>query len=285
MNKFVIHLFHATFLSSTTVRALTIMPKSTYTRPGVAAAARLAALGSKSQASLWEQIDARHGEMLKEKGGAKLVKLNKFCDDLSQRLHEESSPTISKDELLQLVEWKFAKGKPRYALNNLLKSNQPATVEKCATLAFSQSQEGNIRGAMDYLCELRGVGPATASALLSLHRDDLFAFMDDEVIECLYEGKRGYTMKIYLDVNEKCTDIADTLGDDWTPRRVGRALWTAARASASGSEDLTLADASPSTTGKKKKSRGAIASKVASNELVASQDETGRRTSKRRRKK
>lgn len=251
------------------------MSKSTYTRPGVAAAARLAALGSKTKVSLWEKIDARYKDMLKEKGGDKLVKLDNFCRDLSARLKEDSSPSISKDELLRLVDWKFAKGKPRWALVNLLKSNRPETVEKCAAAAFSRSNDGDISGAMKRLCELKGVGPATASALLSLHRDDLFAFMDDEVIECLYDGKRGYTLKIYLDVNKKCTEIAEKLGDDWSPRRVGRTLWTAARASVSGC-DLTLSE-STTASFEKKKRRGTISSK-------SGQAETGKRTTKSRRK-
>ncbi|KAL7552611.1 hypothetical protein ACHAWF_015858 [Thalassiosira exigua] len=78
----------------------------------------------------------------------------------------------------------------------------------------------------------------------------MFAFMDDEVIECLYDGKRGYTLKIYAEVNDRCREIAAALneagngkggeGGDassrWTPCRVGKALWTAATLSAVGDE-------------------------------------------------
>ncbi|KAL7523168.1 hypothetical protein ACHAXR_000051 [Thalassiosira sp. AJA248-18] len=98
---------------------------------------------------------------------------------------------------------------------------------------------------MNHLCELRGVGPATASAILCLYRPDIFAFMDDEVIECLYDGKRGYTLKIYLEVNERCREIATELNkarkndgtSEWTPCKVGKALWALATMSAVNDED------------------------------------------------
>ena len=48
-------------------------------------------------------------------------------------------------------------------------------------------------------------------------------------------------MKVYLEINDKCKTIASELGDGWTVRRVGRALWTAAIVSAYSDEiDLTL---------------------------------------------
>ena len=102
------------------------------------------------------------------------------------------------------------------------------------------------------------MGPATASAILCLYRPDAFAFMDDEVIECLYDGKRGYTLKIYAAVNDRCGEIAAELNEaptgggnevdgeagsssekkeKWTSFRVGKALWTVATMSAASDED------------------------------------------------
>ena len=224
-------------ISASTAAAFSAMPS--YTRPGVAAAARLAALKGPSRLSIWEQIEAKYCEAILEKGGDKLVKLDKFCEKLSKKIVSADEPSITKEELLKVVDWKFAKGKPRYALLNRLRSNQ--NVEECSKRAFAESKGGNIREAVDALCELNGVGPATASAVLSLHRGDIMAFMDDEVIEALYEGKRGYTFKIYNEMNSRCTELAEELGKEWSTRRVGRALWTAARLCASGEKDLTAA--------------------------------------------
>ena len=234
---------------SLSAAAFSAMPS--YTRPGVAAAARLAALAGPNRMSTWEQIEAKYDEAILEKGGDKLVKLDKFCEQLSKKIVRSDGPSITKEELLKVVDWKFTKGKPRYALLNRLKSNQ--NVEKCSKKAFAESKQGNIREAIDALCELNGVGPATASAVLSLHRGDIMAFMDDEVIEALYDGKRGYTFKIYDEMNSRCAQLAEELGDGWSTRRVGRALWTAARLCASGAEDLTVVSKEGEDVGEDKK--------------------------------
>ena len=208
------------------------MPK--YTRPGVEAAARLAKRTDDKQ--LWELIEGQYSDMILEKGGSTLSELDNFCESLGKKL-QQNPYTLSKADLLEVINWKFTKGKPRHALKKLLNSNSEEDIGQAwnAAAAYAQS---NAKCAIDSLSILKGVGPATASAFLSLYNPENFVFMDDEVIECLYEGKRRYTVKIYLDVNDKCITIANTLG--WTPRRVGRALWTAARIQASGGNDLTV---------------------------------------------
>jgi hypothetical protein len=219
--------------------------------------------------------------MIRAKGGAKLVELDARRENLPlAQFFDQSWPLIAdndkapaaepvlltKEHLLDvIVEWKFLKGKPRNALRPLLKSNTDASVAAASRRAFvavdgipkisdASSDDDNrnnyakeITAAMNHLCEIRGVGPATASAVLCLYRPDVFAFMDDEVIECLYDGKRGYTLKIYLEVNDRCREIASQLntvrkerkddsegfpssssGGGWTPCKVGMALWTVA---------------------------------------------------------
>ena len=265
--------------AASTAAALSAMP---YTRPGVAAAARLAALKGPNRLSIWEKIEAKYDEAILEKGGSKLATLDKFCEKLSKTIVSADEPSITREELLKVVDWKFAKGKPRYALLNRLKSNQ--NVEKCSREAFQHSKEGNIREAVDALCVMNGVGPATASALLSLHRGDIFAFMDDEVIEALYEGKRGYTFKIYDEMNSRCAELAEELGDEWSTRRVGRALWTAARLCASGEKDLTVATSKEEDGDDKKVAAKTSAKKKAEGKARAAtnDDHEDTPTSKRR---
>lgn len=212
-----------------------------YTRPGVEAAARLAKRIDDKQ--LWERIEAQYSTMILGKGGSKLSELDNFCESLGKKLREDQY-TLSKADLLEVINWKFTKGKPRHALKKLLNSNSEEDISQAWNAAAANSRS-NAKCAIDSLSLLKGVGPATASAFLSLYNPENFAFMDDEVIECLHEGKRGYTVKIYLDINEKCITIANTLG--WTPRRVGRALWTAARIQASGGDDLTVQDSHDSS--------------------------------------
>ena len=243
-----------------------------YTRPGVAAAARLANLDGPNRAEVWEKIGARYDDMIAEKGGKKLKDLDQFCEELAKTKLRGEGAAITKDDLLMVVEWKFAKGKPRYALMKHLNSNTESSVLEASRKAFAASSGGNAKDAINEMCVLRGVGPATASAVLSLHRGDLFSFMDDEVIEAIYDGKRGYTLKIYLEVNSRCAELAKELGEDFTPRGIGRTLWTAARLCASGEPDLTLAD-----------DKGAVRSGRPASDLGKTGTDSGRR--KRRKKK
>ena len=260
---------------------------SNYTRPGVEASARLQSLSPISDhVDSWDRALSHYSAMIRAKGGAKLVELDarredlplaQFCDRSwiadSDKAPAAEAMSLTKEHLLDvIVEWKFLKGKPRNALRPLLKSNTDASVTTASGRAFvaadgipkiTASDDDNrnnyakeITAAVNHLCEIRGVGPATASAVLCLYRPDVFAFMDDEVIECLYDGKRGYTLKIYLEVNDRCREIASQLnmarkgrkddskgspssssGGGWTPCKVGKALWTVAMMSANDDEN------------------------------------------------
>lgn len=213
-----------------------------YTRPGVAGAVQLVNLlnnDNEEARMIWRDIESKYSKMIFEKGGEKLKILDEYCESLARSLKEKAKSGdkcfISHDELLKVVEWKFAKGKPRFALMKYLNANSDKQVEDASSRAFSPIQkpnnndQNNIKNSINSLCELKGVGPATASAVLCLLRPDLFSFMDDEVIECLYDAKRAYTYKVYEKVNHKCFELANTLGDEWTPWRVGRVIWTAAK--------------------------------------------------------
>lgn len=242
--------------------------KSHWSRPGVEAAARLVSLPIKSSSSLnsWNTALSQYEAMIRAKGNTQLYNLDQQRDCIAQQWKADSQMKqknnkrrsgMTKDELLNvIIPWKFLKGKPRNALKPLLQSNTEESVIKASILAFNhadntttndddtQQQQQQIQNAIQSLCQLSGVGPATASAILSASHPQLFAFMDDEVIECLYDAKRGYTAKIYGVVNERCRGIARELnevacGDDeseWTPADVGKALWTVATMSAKKDE-------------------------------------------------
>ena len=233
-----------------------------YTRPGVEAAVRLSKLVD--QANLWTSIEAKYGNMLvvKKKGNDELLRLDEACEELGKKwramLSEENEQEnktseckafMTCEELYQVMKWKFAKGKSR-PLWKYINSNSEEAVKQCSSLAFSKiiENESNINEAIKEMSNLKGVGPAGSSAILSLFKPDLFVFMDDEVIECLHTGKREYNLKVYNIINDKCNTIASELGDGWTPRRVGKALWSAATVSAYSDErDLTLSESNVSS--------------------------------------
>jgi len=216
-------------------------------RPGVDATIRL----SKSiDPSLWMQVDG-------DKDGLIDDKLQEMADDLALALSDGTKACLTKADLLDIViPWKFAVGKPRNGLLGKLRSNSDADVTKWTKVGISHVR--NIKGdasdddvsiAMGKITELKGVGPAAASAILSMVRPDLFCYMYDEVIDC-FLPKRAYTLKVYMACNAKCGQIARELKGDWNPAKVARTLWVAARSSANRKDTAKDKDSPP---GKKKR--------------------------------
>jgi hypothetical protein len=227
-----------------------------YTRPGVEAAVRLSKLIDKP--AIWTSIESKYNNMLliKKKGNSELQELDAECEELGKKWrsmdkNKDGNAFITCEELYQVMKWKFAKGKSR-PLWKYINSNTEEDVRRHSKNSFSKlsSTDDNdndnddsevVKEAIKELSNLKGLGAAGSSAILSLYKPDLFVFMDDEVIESLYSGKREYNMKVYIHINDKCKNIATQLGDGWNARRVGRALWTAATVSAySDEKDLTV---------------------------------------------
>ncbi|EJK74911.1 hypothetical protein THAOC_03383, partial [Thalassiosira oceanica] len=303
------HLHLATTNEDGSPPAIATMPtKKTYTRPGVEAAARLVSLGigtGKDCIGHWDRAVVSYPTAVKAKGGPKLVKLDKQREGIAKRWASiaKGNRYLSKEQLLDVViPWKFSMGKPRNALKPKLNSNSDEAVMHSTQRAFAVADELQPQGggtedreefasSLNEVCQLCGVGPATASAVLSLYRPDSFAFMADEVIEVLYEGKRGYTIKIYRDINAKCANIARELNaaaevNSWTPAKVGEALWSVAALAASG-ENETLArvfqDCGPGD--KSKRVAGSLPNNEENNNAKLGMSRRGDNKSKRARRR
>jgi hypothetical protein len=169
--------------------------------------------------------------------------------NLGDTLKGKSKDSITKEELLMVVKWKFLVGKPRHALIKHLEANSEASVMEQSAKAIGEARsitdktdptvkDEQIKAAIEALTDLKGVGPATASAVLSLVVPGAFCYMYDEVIET-FLPKRNYTLLTYLSTNKHCAEVACRLGKGWTPCRVAQVLWTAARADAYGLCDHT----------------------------------------------
>ncbi|GAA6060374.1 hypothetical protein JCM10212_004558 [Sporobolomyces blumeae] len=106
------------------------------------------------------------------------------------------------EDLVQLMRWKLARGKWRPRLESLVASNPAASVKRLTSLpaplvdpassdrsrpssSLSSSSTSTVerRKVLDQLCELRGVGPATASAILSVWDPTLEPFMSDPALD------------------------------------------------------------------------------------------------------
>ncbi|KAI4630604.1 hypothetical protein J4E80_001542 [Alternaria sp. BMP 0032] len=99
---------------------------------------------------------------------------------------EESEKHLTKEQVVTLVEWKLKHGTFRPALLGLVQSNTPEAVEKTTKKAYaalwkSKSSQPDAIPALKILVGLKGVGPATASLLLSVLRPAEIPFFSDEL--------------------------------------------------------------------------------------------------------
>ncbi|KAJ6036129.1 hypothetical protein N7540_000408 [Penicillium herquei] len=89
---------------------------------------------------------------------------------VSRQAKNES--VLSKEEAVSIMEWKLTHGHSRPMLMGLIRSNAESLVSSCISAALSalpnQDSKEFPQASLDALQPLRGVGPATASLILSI---------------------------------------------------------------------------------------------------------------------
>jgi hypothetical protein len=220
-------------------------------RPGVQAGINLVALTTdKNDDTIWRKVEAVWDILSPEISGLQQLEcsIQSFAD----------KSFLTKVELDLILTWKFTVGKNRAFNRKLLLANTDTAIQTHSRQAIAMAKQFDsvvclngddgtltdtgrtlVREAIQELAQLRGVGPATASAVLALVAPAFFCFMYDEVIDS-FQPVRNYTLSTYLDVNNRCLQIAHTL--DFTPSRVAKILWTASRYLALFDQDLTKGD-------------------------------------------
>lgn len=135
-------------------------------------------------------------------------------------------PHITRAELLDAMDWKMKRGAWRGWNVTRAQENSESDVVTFSALALAACP--HPRAPLEKLCALKGVGPATASAVLAAVRPDVYAFYDEEVAEQL-PGHTPVKFTIphavaYMDaLREKAAQLG------WQPQQVAQALWVVGR--------------------------------------------------------
>lgn len=169
---------------------------------------------------------ARYADTVAAQGVAKLAELDRwYHDELPGAIASRRRPHVTSPELVRLTEWKMARGVWRAPNLVLVRGNSPETVVAVSADALAlMPHPTKPVGLMAK--ELKGVGPATASAVVAAIRPDVYPFFDELVAEQLPAlGKVAWTLGYYARYAEALREMAARLGGDWTPARLERALW------------------------------------------------------------
>merc|ERR1711971_462730 len=162
-----------------------------------------------------------------------LLKLDKwYQNELPKKIKSRGKEGhMTHEELVQLLKWKLARGKFRPRLKDLIQTNTPRVVMQETKKAFRAiDKRKDLEGAVNALSNLKGVGPAMASAVLSAMAPELAPFMADELLLSMPEVEGiDYTMKEYMklvDQTKQCVERLNAQGGEWTPHKVEMAVWT-----------------------------------------------------------
>ncbi|KAK7919742.1 hypothetical protein WMY93_011026 [Mugilogobius chulae] len=177
----------------------------------------------------WDVVEAKSTAKT-DKAPSKLLILDKwYQEELHACISNRTERHVTHSELVKLMEWKLTRGKFRPRLQQLVESNSADTVETCSRKAFSLLPD--VPAAITELSSLKGVGPATASAVLAAGAPEQVAFMSDEAMDSI-PGVTPiqYTVKhysLYLTKMQEQTKKLNKLDhlQDWTPQRLEQCLW------------------------------------------------------------
>eukprot|EP00730_Choanoeca_flexa_P005297 TRINITY_DN11920_c0_g7_i1.p1 TRINITY_DN11920_c0_g7~~TRINITY_DN11920_c0_g7_i1.p1 ORF type:complete len:227 (+),score=42.88 TRINITY_DN11920_c0_g7_i1:34-714(+) len=148
--------------------------------------------------------------------------------DLPKEVEKQKGSLIHK-QLVKIMEWKLSRGKSRPLLKRLRESNTPDSVKKISAQAFALAEEGDIKGAIETLCKLSYVGPATASAIMAPLYSKHVAFMSDELMAIAPSvSPDSYTMQSLTNLLSDVQDRKQRAPvQKWSYADVEKAVWVA----------------------------------------------------------
>ncbi|KAL9129558.1 MAG: hypothetical protein Q9217_002014 [Psora testacea] len=171
--------------------------------------------GLKELASRYERIVPKALQRLEE------VRLEEIPKALAQR-KKDGDAFLEKSEVTALVEWKLKHGTYRPNLSKLVASNSAEAIQSTTKDAFAvyTTSSSDPTKALTTLTKLKGIGPATASLLLSCFDQENVPFFSDELFRYMHfenarnkgwDRKITYTMKEYKEFFARVQGLRDRL--------------------------------------------------------------------------
>lgn len=185
-----------------------------------------------SDGAAWEHQLEGYASLLQALSKPNLQELDQFYMRTLPNLLQERqpSPFITAQELAKVVQWKLSRGKWRPKLLSYAQSLAEEDVKKASMASFSALPD--LKAAISALSALKGVGPATASAVLAVAAPQIAPFMSDEAMIAVLGGVKDYTLRQYLlfadKLQRKAQELTKSNDKPFMVSDLERALWCAA---------------------------------------------------------
>ncbi|KAI0881230.1 DUF1479-domain-containing protein [Annulohypoxylon maeteangense] len=179
---------------------------------------------------LFKQALGRYGPLIESISSTKAPKFGpntlleldhfRYHDAINLFFSERTRPPMTLDHVRTLVDWKLHHGQFRPNLMKLVSSNSETVVQSTIQDAIEKyrenSSETKALKALAILNKLTGIGPATASLILSVYDPDDVIFFSDEAFYWLCtDGQTSpikYTSKEYKKLSAAVHSLNERLG-------------------------------------------------------------------------
>ncbi|XP_015924308.1 uncharacterized protein [Parasteatoda tepidariorum] len=193
---------------------------------------------TKASPAQWTYIFTKYKDVLKAKaakrtkkgGPEELIRMDAwYQEQLPKLIHSRKELYITHEELVQLTKWKLMREKFRPNLIDLVRINTEKAVVTHSKKAFKRLP--NLSGAIAMLTCLKGVGPASASAILAAGYPDQAPFMADEsMLSTPGVETMDYTVAEYMNYAMQLKKKSDYLNSkdpsqEWNPHKIELTLW------------------------------------------------------------
>ncbi|KAH6942364.1 hypothetical protein HPB50_004181 [Hyalomma asiaticum] len=158
-----------------------------------------------------------------------LLNLCRYQEQLPKTIQARKDKHVVHEELVKIMKWKLMRGKYRPQLLDLVRINTELAVKSTSKKAFRKLP--NLSGAITALTNLKGIGPATASAILAAAFPEQAPYMADEsMLSTPGVEATDYTLAEYLNYAERIKTCTEQLAEKdpnstWTPHKVELVLW------------------------------------------------------------